>query len=151
MSASPPPAPATSELEVSEVKAGGEMCREGRRRPGETQSTSREHSSSQLNSPCQETQNNTCYCSSWYWSSHLFISTFFLPLSPTAPGWYLQVSCHWLARTAHLEHCPQTGSLDKMEVLSSIVVRLSEARYKPGMLEMSMGQERRKYSSVMKA
>lgn len=38
-----------------------------------------------------------------------------------------------------------------MEVLSSIVVGLSEATYKPGMLEMSVSQERRKYSSVMKA
>lgn len=38
-----------------------------------------------------------------------------------------------------------------MEVLSSLLVRLSETRHKPGMPEVSQNQERRKYSSLMKA
>lgn len=38
-----------------------------------------------------------------------------------------------------------------MEVLSSNLVRLSETGYKPGMLEMSMNQEKWKYSSLRKA
>lgn len=55
------------------------MCREGRRHSGETQSTSREQSSSQRNSPCQETQNNTCCCSSLALGQSLFYLHFLSP------------------------------------------------------------------------
>ena len=123
---------------------------------GETQSTSREQSSSQLNSPCQETQDNTCCCSSLALGQSLFF--FHFPSPSVSPcSWLVLASAlpladqDCLALPAHLGHCPQIRPLHKMEVLSSILVRLSETRCKPGMLEMSMNQERRKYSSLMKA
>jgi len=132
------------------------MCREGRRHPaGKTQSTSRKKSSFLLNSPCQETQDNACCCSSLALRQPLFL--FHFP-SPSVPpySWSVLASVlpladqDGLSLPAHLGHCPQIGSSHQMEVLSSVLVRLSEARCKPGIPEMSMNQERRKHSSLMK-
>lgn len=71
----------------------------GQKAPGEKpKSTSREQSSSQLNSPYQETQTTLAAFPAWHWGNHFFWSTFLLLLSLRAPGWYLQVSCHWLTK-----------------------------------------------------
>lgn len=115
---------------------------------------SSERNSSQLDSACQETQVNTAV-PAWHWDSHFFTSIFLLPVSPCS--WLSLVDVlpladwGWLAPLACLEHCPQVGCLHRMEVLSSNLVRLSETGYKPGMLEMSMNQEKWKYSSLRKA
>lgn len=99
---------------------------------------------------------NTCCFSSLALGQSLFLVHFPSP-SVSPCSWLVLAGVlpladqDWLALPAHLGHCPQMRSLHKMEVLVFILVRLSETRYKPGMLEMSMNQERRKYSSVMKA
>lgn len=131
----------------SEVKAGGEMYGEDRRHPWEAQCTSRSRAAPSWTPLASRPRTTLAAVPAWR-----LAATFFLALSPTVSPCSWSILLGILPLTGQIGcHCPQIGSLHKMQVPSSILVRISETRYKPGMLEMSMNQERRKYSSLKKA
>lgn len=110
----------------------------GQKKLGEALCPSREQSRAAPRTP----RTTFAAAPAWLWASHFFIFTSLLPLPPCASGRCPAPGWPRLAGTAFTlggsVRRPPAWGLHKMEMLSSILVRFSESRHKPGMPEVSM-------------